>query len=178
MRIHAAYWACIAFFALTGMLCRRWPLLSLYGALGAFCAVYQVVLALLPYDPLIVLADTILFVLPSVVLARACGASPHRSLSVGLLVPIAMYADREFGYDIRALLLIVGVSCAQGMSALIGIRDEIRTTESIRGRWAAVVVAAVGVLGIGFVQFWPDVAWTGVAAHAFVCIAYLANEER
>lgn len=159
------------------MLCRRWSFLALYGATAALCAIGQAVLVRLPAVPEILFADSILFVLPSVVLAKACGASDARASSIFLVVPCAMWIGNPDPH-VRSLLLTLGVGAAQGMSALLGMRNEIRERRSSPARWAAICIAIVGVVDLGFVDVWSDIAWTGVTAHAFVCIAYLVDEQR
>jgi hypothetical protein len=178
MDLPASFWACLALLILTGMLCRRWPLLSLYGATAAFCSVFQAHLDPLPYEPLVVFADSILFVLPTVVLVRACGLSEEASIVVGMFVPLAMGVDEKMGPDIRSTLLVLGIGAAQGFAAVFGVRNELRSDERSTSRWVAVVIAAIGVLGLSFSSIWSDVAWTGTAAHAFACLAYLADEKR
>lgn len=178
MPLPAAYWACLALLILTGMLCRSWPALSLYGATAAFCAVGQALLRFMPSDPLIVFADSVLFVLPTVVLVRACGVSEESAIFIGLIVPLALGVDERIGADIRSTLLVIGVGTVQGFAALRAIRNEARSEARTTSRWVAVCIAAIGVLGLAFCASWIDVAWTSVAAHAFACIVYLADEQR
>jgi hypothetical protein len=176
MPLPAPFWACLALFLAVGITCRKWPALSLWGAVCAFCAVGQALLRWLPSEHPIVLADSILFVLPSIVLARACGATERRALLVGLVVPVSVAFD--FDPFVRSSMLTFGVALAQGSSALLGLRDEIQSDKPNLSRRIAIAIAAVGVLGIGFVDAWPNVAWTAVAAHAFACFIYLAHENR
>lgn len=177
MHLPPPFWACIALLTLTGMLCRRWPLLSLYGAVGAFCGVVQAYLIDFPSMPEVVVADSILFALPTVVLVRACGMSDAFSASTLAIVPISFIVGRLFGPDAYAFSMIVGVGAAQGFAAVRGALAETRSPDRSLSRWAAVCIAAIGPLGLGFVHVWSEVAWTGVAAHAFACLAYLVHDE-
>lgn len=73
-------------------------------------------------------------------------------------------------------MLTFGVVVAQGSSALLGLRDEIRSDKPNLSRRVAVAIAAVGVLGLAFVDAWPDVALTSACAHAFACMVYFLYE--
>ena len=174
MPLPAPFWACLALFIAVAVACRKWPTLALWGAVCAFCAVYQALLRWLPSEYPIVLADSILFALPSVVLARACGASEGRAIMVALVVPISIAFD--FDPFVRTSMLTFGVVVAQGSSALLGIRDEIRSDKPNLSRRVAVAIAAVGVLGLGFVDVWPDVSLTTACAHAFALMVYFLYE--
>lgn len=175
MDLPASFWACLAFLILTGMLCRRWPLPALYGATAAFCAVEQAMLRMLPPEMPLLFADALMFVLPTVVLVRACGMSDAMAASVFLFVPCALWAEQN-DQAARISLLTLGIGTAQGLAAVFGAMDEVLSPNKSLSRWAAVCIAAVGALGIGFSEVWSDVAWTGVAAHAFACLAYLVHE--
>jgi hypothetical protein len=178
MTLPASLWALVAFNVLVGALCRRWPAIALYGAVCAFCNVFRAHLIPLPSDPAILFADAIMFCLPSVVLLHACGVSELRSIQVMKLAPIAMILGYVFGADVRIYGLMLGIGFVQGMAAIRGTRDEIGSANKSMSRWAAVILAVSGVVGLAFLDVWRDVAWTGVAAHAFVCVAYLAYDEQ
>lgn len=173
----ASYWTALALSILTGMLCRRWPLLSLHGAVAALCAVGQALVLRLPADPAVLLADSILFVLPSIVLVHACGMSEKLSISVYAIVPFAVVVGETFGSEMRGLLSTIGIGSIQGFAAVFGTNREIRSERKSVERWVAVTLSAVGILGLGFSEIWTDVAWTAAAAHAFACVAYLVDEQ-
>ncbi len=177
MHFPASYWTCLAFFALTGMLCRRWPALALHGASCAFCDVFRAMLSHLSYHPLVVLLDALLFVLPTAALVRACGSSDEYAIGIGILVPWAMGADAQFGSEFRSTLLAIGTGAAQGFSAVFGVQRELGVDEPSPERRIAIVVAGMGLFGIAFREVWSDVAWTGAVAHAFACLVYLADEQ-
>lgn len=178
MKIHASFWVYFASLLALGIVCRRWPSVALFGALNAFCTVLQAHLIPLPYDPPIVLADSILFVLPTAALVRACGMSEGMSIVVGMFAPLAMGIDERLGSEARYALLVVGIGATQGFAGTFAMRNEMRSEKPDRERRAAICLSFVGVLGLLFVGIWHDVAWCGSAAHAFVCLAYLAHEKR
>lgn len=177
MLLPVSYWACLALFIFTGIFCRRWPLLALYGAVSAFCVVGQALLSPLPPEQEVLFADAILFVLPSIVLARACGVSELWSIRVMLIAPFAINVDILYGSTARAKCLILWVATAQSISACVGLAEELRQTDRSLERRAATCIAIVGLLGLGFVDVWDDVAWTGVAAHVFACLAYFVHQK-
>lgn len=178
MTFPASFWSSLAFLILTAMLCRRWPVLALQAATGAFCLVGQALLLQLPECGPIVFADTVLFVLPTVPLVSACGSSGMRTASVFLIVPLALSAHVYAGSEARAVVLPIAISFVQGMVAISGISNRTWRAVSFEGmqRWAGTCIAAIGPIGIGFAPVWNDVAWTGVAAYAFACLAYLVHE--
>lgn len=178
MNIHASFWAYIASLVVMGIVCRRWPSVALFGALSAFGGILQAHLIPLPCDPLVVFADSILFALPTVALVRACGLTDEGSIVFGAIVPLAMGVDERFGSDLRCTLLILGVGAAQGFAGVLGLHAEMKAKKSNLERRAAICLSFVGVLGLLFVDVWHDVAWCGVAAHAFACLAYLAEKQR
>jgi hypothetical protein len=140
----------------------------------------QVLLWKLPSDDWIVLADSILFVLPTLPLVVACGWSELRGTIVFALVPIAIGIHLQCGSEARSIALPIMVATVQGAAAISGIASKSWKPRIEFGtqRWAATCIAAIGLVGIGFSPAWADVAWTGVAAHAFACLAYLAEEQR
>lgn len=172
MPIPATFWPLLAARALVALLCPRWPAVALYAAVAALCEVGRGFVLASPYrGPFIVFVDTVLFVLPSVVLARACGASERRCALVLLAIPLSLLAGLE-SPELRRTVLPFAVAVVQGASTALGIVLEIRADRPSWERRAAVVLAAVGVLGSSLVGAWRDVAAAGAAAYAFVLLAY------
>lgn len=178
MTLPLSYWAAIAFCVLLGLLCRRWSGVALYGATAAFCDVFRALVAGLPSETAIIFADSVLFVLPTVPLARACGTEEIDSVAYLVLVPLLIVVGEVAGSDVRASTMIAVVAGIQGWSAVVGFHGEMRSADRSLSRWAATCIASIGLLGVGFADTWNDVAWTGVAAHAFACVAYLLDEHR
>lgn len=178
MTLPASFWTSLAFLILTAMLCRRWSLLALHGATGAFCAALQMALLRLPETSETVFADTVLFMLPTVPLCAAAGLPDMKTAACFVVVPLACFVHVYVGSEARAVFLPLAIAAVQGTIAVHGIANREWKSKSFAGmqRWGATCVAAIGTIGLGFVPFWSDVAWTGVAANAFVCLAYLANE--
>lgn len=179
MGIPSSEWATIAFCVLVGMLCRRWPRVALYGALSAFCEVVRCHLLPLPSTPETIFADVAAFVLPTVALCDACGVPQRPTVrTLGLVGGIALTVGHFFGPNARGSFLIASIAMVQLGAALVGLYGEMLSTERSLSRWSATCIAIVGIIGVAFVGVWDDVAWAGVATHAFVCLAYLAHEER
>jgi hypothetical protein len=177
MPLPATFWACLAARVLVGAGCSRWPAVALYAACAAFCDVFRAVLLVLPDDPVVVFVDVLFFVLPSLVLARACGASELRSSLILLAIPAALLAGVE-NPELRQRILPFAVAAAQGASAALGVVMEIRAERPSWERRAAVVLAAVGVFGSKLIDVWADVAAAGTAAYAFVLLAYCFHRLR
>jgi hypothetical protein len=177
MSLPASYWALVGVGVSAGLLCRKWPTLALYAALATFCNVFRAHLIPLPSDPEIAFADAVLFVLPTVALARACGVSELWSIRMIVLAPFAVNVGILYGSDARAKCLVLWVAAAQGASACVGLAEELRHVDRSLERRAATCIAIIGLLGLGFVDVWDDVAWTGVAAHAFACLAYFVHQQ-
>lgn len=177
MPLPASYWAAVIVFLLTGMLCRRWPSLALYGASSAFCTVHRGLLLYLPDDPCVFFMDAVYFVLPTMTLVRSCGVNERMSVLSMLLVPVAFVFGESYGNDVRRSLLILGISTMQGMGTIVAFAKEARARSASFDRRIAACIAAIGPLGLAFVADWNDVAWTGVAVHAFACLAYLVHEQ-
>lgn len=176
MTLPWSWWFLVASCCLMGTVCRRWPKLALCGALAAFCEVFRAHLLPLPVTSEIVFVDAVLFVLPSVALARACGASEVQSASVLHVATVSILSGSMFDGDVRSKLAILGVAFVQGASACVGVSQELQEVDPSLERRAATCIAIIGPLGFGFVHVWSDVAWTGVAAHAFACVAYLVHD--
>lgn len=160
-----------------GTVCRHWSKLALCGAVAAFCEVFRAHLLPLPVTSEIVFVDAVLFVLPSVALARACGASEAQSASVLHVATVSILSGSMFDGEVRSKLAILGVAFVQGASACIGLSQELQEVDPSLERRAATCIAIIGLLGLGFTDIWDDVAWTGVAAYAFACLAYLVHEQ-
>lgn len=177
MHLPTSFWACLFFLILTGLLCRKWPRVALYGAVSALCVIGQVLLRQLPSEPSLLLADALLFVLPSMALASACGMKDRIAVSIPALSLIAIVLCDPKWTDIRQKLLVLGVALAQSLAAVSALSDEICMIDRSLERRAAMCVAFIGLLDLGFVEIWDDVAWTGVAAHAFACLAYFVHQK-
>lgn len=176
MPIPVSFWALFISASVVAIVCRRWPLLALYAALAVFCNVFRAHLVSLPVASEIVFADAVLFVLPSVALARACGASEARSASALHVATVAILSGSMFDSEVRSKIAILGVAFVQGSSACIGLSQELQEADPSLERRTATCIAIVGLLGLGFTDIWDDVAWTGVAAYAFACLAYFVHE--
>lgn len=176
MTVPDSFWARLAALALVAVLCRRWPLTALYGAAAALCDVARLVLLDSPDDALVVGADAFLFLAPSAVLLRACGAP---AVAAGLVLPVmlALVLGDGVGAEARRAGLVFFALVLQGSAMVDGTRRELEADEPSWDRRAAVVVASAGLVGGFFSGYWPDVAAVGAASHAFVCVAYLAREK-
>lgn len=177
MPLPATFWPLLIARALVALLCPRWPAVALYAALAAVCEVGRAGLLLLPESSLVIVADAAFFVLPSCVLAAACGASRRQAFAAGHIVSAALLAG-ALGPEWRRLVLVAGVTFVQGASMIVGLREEIRPGPPSWERRAAVVLAAIGVLGGRFSRTWPNVAAAGAAAYAFVLCAYFVQRAR
>lgn len=177
MPLPATFWALLGLRSLVAFFCPRWPRVAFYAALAAHCVVMRAFLLSLPNYRAVIAADALLFVLPSIALAEACGVGPRRRSLVLLVVPLSLAAG-ALGPEWRRLALVLGTSFVQGASAAVGIREEFRGGPPSWERRAAVVLAAVGVLGGGLVRIWEDVAAAGAAAYAFVLFAYAVQRLR
>jgi hypothetical protein len=178
MPLPVAFWVCLAARVLFAVLCRRWPGATLYGALAAFCDVLRAILLNLPDDPAVIAADALLFVLPSAVLVRACGASEAWAGRALMLAPAALFVGSAFGDETRRTTLMLGTIAVQGAGLVLGVLTELRAERPSWSRRAIVCLAGASIVGAFFVDRWPDVAFAGCAAYAFVCLAYLTSEKQ
>ena len=153
--------------------CKEWRLVRLVASVSLACDLARLGMLLLPDAPVVIVADSVLCIMPSVVLAAACGGSSLCAFAV-LLAPVLL----TMSVDDRTKAIVLIVVGLHSYAAAAGLVSE---TSTLIPSWDKRACVALALCGIGaglFSAVWAESNALSVAAYMLASVLYLVQRLR
>ena len=168
-----SFFAYLAARAALFLLAKEWRMLRVVAAVSIACDLARLGMIVLPSAPIVVVTDTALCILPSVMLAISCGGSSLCGLVLLASAPLAAMT-----IDDRTKSVVLAVVALHAYAAAAGLIAETSTIVPSWDRRACVALALCGIGSGLFSADWAESNILSVSAYMLSCAFYLIHRHR
>jgi len=154
-------------------LAKEWRMLRVVAAVSIACDLARLGMMVLPSAPIVVVTDTALCILPSVMLAISCGGSSLCGLVLLASAPLAAMT-----VDDRTKSVVLAVVALHAYAAAAGLIAETSTIVPSWDKRACSALALCGIVAGLLSAVWADANALSVGAYSFACCLYLVHRKR
>lgn len=151
-------------------ICKEWRLVRLVAAVSLACDLSRLGMLLLPSAPVVIVVDSALCIIPSVVLVTASGGSSLAAFSI-LFAPALV----TMGVDDRTKALVLIIASMHAYAAAAGLVSETSTPLPSWDKRACAALAMCGLAACAFSATWANSNALSIAAYVLTSALYVVQ---